>query len=251
MYLMYVDESGDAGTINSPTRYYILSGLIFHELRWSEILDSLIAFRRHLRDNKGLKLREEIHATRFINRPGDLQRIGRNERLAILKNCIDWLACQTDVSVITTALDKSNKTENVFELAWQPLVQRFENTIGHKNFPGPANPDERGIVISDNTDGKKLIRLVRRMRRFNPIPSMFGTGSRNIPIRYIIEDPFMKNSEESYFHQIVDVVAYCARQIYEPNTYMKKKGGHNFYRRLEPVLLKQASRSNEYGIVEL
>jgi hypothetical protein len=28
MFLMYVDESGDPGLINSPTRYYVLSGLV-------------------------------------------------------------------------------------------------------------------------------------------------------------------------------------------------------------------------------
>ena len=251
MYMMYVDESGDTGTSNSPTRYYILSGLIIHELRWNQVLDNMITFRKHLRNQKGLKLREEIHATNFLNKPGELKRIARNERLGILKNCIDWLSNQTDLSIISVVLDKENKTENVFESTWQLLVQRFENTISHKNFPGPVYPDERGIIISDNTDGKKLIRLVRKMRRFNPIPSLYGTGSRNLPLRYVIEDPFMKSSEESYFHQMMDVVAYCARQMYEPNSYMKKKGGHNFYKRLEPVLFKKASKSNKFGVVEI
>ena len=82
---MYVDESGDIGTQNSPTNYFILSALIFHELRWNSILDDLVAFRRHLRQTKGLKLREEIHATHFINRPGELKRLKRNDRIDILK----------------------------------------------------------------------------------------------------------------------------------------------------------------------
>jgi len=33
---MYVDESGDSGlpSDGSPTRYFCLSGLVVHELRW-------------------------------------------------------------------------------------------------------------------------------------------------------------------------------------------------------------------------
>jgi len=49
MYLMYVDESGDSGIINSPTKYFILTGMVFHELRWRLLLDELKTFRRHLR----------------------------------------------------------------------------------------------------------------------------------------------------------------------------------------------------------
>ena len=69
-------------------------------------------------------------------------------------------------------------------------------------------------------------------------------------IRYIIEDPVLKDSQHSFFNQIVDVIAYSARQMYEPNKYMKKKGGHNFYKRLMPVLNTAASTKNPLGIVE-
>ncbi|SDF02686.1 DUF3800 domain-containing protein [Sporolituus thermophilus] len=32
MYFLYVDESGDTGIVDSPTRYYVLAGLVVHEL---------------------------------------------------------------------------------------------------------------------------------------------------------------------------------------------------------------------------
>ena len=63
MYLMYVDESGDIGLSGSPTRYFVLTGLVLHELRWRQTLDELIGFRRELKADFGLKLREEIHAS--------------------------------------------------------------------------------------------------------------------------------------------------------------------------------------------
>ena len=46
MYLMYVDESGDVGLVNSPTRYFVLVGLVLHELRWQQTKDELINFRQ-------------------------------------------------------------------------------------------------------------------------------------------------------------------------------------------------------------
>lgn len=255
MHLMYVDESGDSGAgASSPTRYFILSGLVVHELRWRVLLDDLIAFRRGLRQTKGLKLREEIHASHFINSPGEVVRIKRNDRLDILKQCLDWTASQGDISVITVAVDKQGRSSDIFEVAWERLIQRFENTIGSHNFPGYANTDERGLLLPDNTDGKKLQALLRKMRRFNMVPNkqnLYSGGSRNLTLDYVIEDPFMKNSAESFFHQIVDVIAYSARQLYEPNAYMKKKGATTFYKRLDPVLNKKVSPRHPLGIIEV
>lgn len=42
MYLMYVDESGDIGLVNSPTHYFVLVGLVLHELRWQQTHQSLM-----------------------------------------------------------------------------------------------------------------------------------------------------------------------------------------------------------------
>ncbi|MGA2669669.1 MAG: DUF3800 domain-containing protein, partial [Ignavibacteria bacterium] len=253
--LMYVDESGDSGYSNSPVRYFILSGLVIHELRWNNFIDDLINFRRNLRVSKGLKLREEIHASGFVNSRVLLQ-IKRNDRVDILKKCINWCAAQNDCSIINVVIDKTklSNTADVFEKAWTLLIQRFENTINKRNFPGPANPDDKGLIIPDNTEVKKLTRLLRKMRRINYIPhsrSLYTGGSRNITLSYVIEDPFFKDSANSFIHQIVDVIAYCVRQLYEPNAYMKKKGGNRFFYLLNPVLCKHASTKHPYGIVEI
>lgn len=254
MHLMYVDESGDTGLQNSPTEFFILSAIVVHELRWRNFIDNLVAFRRYLRDLKGLKLREEIHATDFINRPGELIRIRRNDRLDILKKCITWLNSQSDICTYSVIVDKRGKSNDIFELAWNALTMRFENTIRHKNFPGPQNPDERGIILSDNTEGEKLRKLIRRMRHYNPTPNrtdLYNGGFKNIPLDYVIEDPIFRDSENSYIHQMNDVIAYFVRQLYEPNAYMRKKGGKNFYYNLSNIALQVASSSNNYGLVEI
>lgn len=254
MYLMYVDESGDPGSHqNSPTQYFILTGIILHELRWKQHLDDFVQFRRTLKATKGLKLREEIHASVLINKPGNLIRIKRNDRLDIMRQCINWLASRQDINVISVAVDKRGKPDaDIFSIAWTALIQRFENTISWGNFSGPKNPDERGMILPDNTDGKKLTALLRKLRHYNMVPnnSSFQGGARNLQLSYVIEDPFLKDSAGSYFHQLCDVVAYCVRQKYEPNSYMKKKGGINFYDRLLPIIVTKAAPKHPLGIVE-
>ena len=122
--------------------------------------------------------------------------------LILLKKCIDWLNSQTDLSIYSIVVDKQGKAAeyNVFEQAWNALLMRFENTISHKNFPGPSNSLDMGMVLSDNTDGNKLRALIRKMRHFNMIPSLFG-GSRNQKLQYIIEDPVLRDSQFSFLHQ--------------------------------------------------
>jgi len=82
---MYVDESGDVGLTGSPCRYFTLTGIVVHELRWNEYMERLVAFRKRMRDGFGLLLREEIHSAHLINKPGALARIKRNDRLSIIR----------------------------------------------------------------------------------------------------------------------------------------------------------------------
>jgi len=49
MYLMYVDESGDTGVVNSPTSYFGLSGLVIHESQWRNFVSQLVGFRKTLK----------------------------------------------------------------------------------------------------------------------------------------------------------------------------------------------------------
>lgn len=255
MYLMYVDESGDAGMVHSPTPYFVLSGIAVHESLWLDNLEKLIAFRREVNQEYGLKLREEIHASAFINNPGDLQRIKRHDRLAILRNFADKLSTMTDLNIINIVIDKGNKPQDYdpFENAWKALVQRFENTIRYNNFRGPTSNHERGLLIPDATDDKKLTALIRKMRRYNPIPNQqpFGSGSRNRVLEKVIEDPYLKDSQKSFFIQAADLTAYLLYQHLNPNSYMRNKSDRNYFNRLEPILCKQASSSDPMGIVRL
>ena len=256
MFLMYVDESGDSGITASPSRYFVLTGVVVHELRWHAYLEQIIEFRKRMRDKFGLRMSEEIHAAAWLTRPGNMTRIKRNDRLTIIRHFANELARMPELNLINIVIDKSDKDPedyDVFSMAWKVLTQRFENTLSHRNFRGPVNQDERGIIFPDHTDDKKLTQLLRQMRRYNPIQNQpgFGLGYRDMPLKIIIEDPNLKSSEHSHFVQTADLAAFLLYQRIVPNTYMRRKSGHSYFKRLDPVLCKVASSTDPDGIVWL
>lgn len=251
MYLLYVDESGDQGVVNSPTGYYALSGFVVHELRWNQTLEAIINFRRSLKTRYGLKLREEIHSGYFIHKPGPVSRIAKSLRLRLLRDVLDFQAQLQDINIINVIVNKSGKTAvDIIDMAWTTLIQRFHNTISYRNFPGPQNPQDYGIIIADQTDEKKLRTTLRRMRRYNPVPSKIESGTRDILIDTIVEDVVHRDSQHSYFIQLADVNVYFLMQKYKACSYIKKKGANNYFDRLDQVLCKKASATNKWGIVE-
>jgi Protein of unknown function (DUF3800) len=204
----------------------------------------------------GLKLREEIHCAHMLAKPGPLARIAKHDRLAIIRYFADQIGAMTEFSIINVVIDKARKPADydVFGMAWKVLLQRFENTISHHNFPGPRNADDRGLLICDNTDNRRLQMLLRSMRRFNFVPhhpAFAATGSRNIPILGLVEDPNFRDSAHSFFIQAVDVATYLLQQRFAPNVYMRKKAGQNYWQRLLPCYCLHASRSRTDGVVLL
>jgi hypothetical protein len=260
MYLMYVDDSGDSGlpADGSPSSLFCLSGLVVHELRWRETLADLAAFRRWLRSRYQVNIEDELHAADMINKPSkvahSLRGLPKHVRLAIIRNFADAIASLSNVNIINVVVNKGfgkvpNKDE-VFRWAWYSLFQRFENTIRYQNFPGPKNPDDRGLVFPDNTDGRKLKRFLDTMRVSNQMKVRQSSGSffyKDEPIRVIIEDPILRDSRESYFIQAADCAAFLLKESIEPSSYMKRHGGNAYFDRLDPVLCKRASDKDPSG----
>lgn len=67
----------------------------------------------------------------------------------------------------------------------------------------------------------------------------------------MIEDPNFRDSADSYFIQVADLAAFLLSQSLDPNSYMRKKGGKNYFTRLGPVLCTAASRTDPDGVVRL
>lgn len=250
---MYVDESGDPGMVNSPTTHFVLGAVVVHELLWRAHLDKLIAFRRRIRASYGLKLREEIHCAAMLNSPGALIRIPRHKRLMILREFSDELARLVDVDVFCVVVDKRAKSTSYdpFKKAWQTLIQRFENTLVHKNFRGPKRVDECGMIIADHTDERKLRNVIRRMRHHNPVPNQpqHGEGYRNLLVANVVEDPALRDSVHSYFVQAADLVAWLQYQKRVPSSFVRKKGAQDYFGRLLSVCCTKVTKAGSPVVV--
>jgi len=253
---MYVDESGDYGITNSPTPIVVLTGLIVHESNWRSCLSKIVEFRRETKKAYGLPVRGEMHAAKFLFKPGPHSSIAKHDRLKIVRDFADLLASMPDLCAINVIVNKTGKssTQDVFEIAWTTLLQRFENTLKRFNFPGSnaaSAAGAYGMIFPDNTDNKRLKTLMRRMRHFNPVPHLqgIGVGMRDMPLSQIVEDPNFRRSEDSFLVQAADLIAFLLYQQEKPSSYMKSKSGHNYFKKLKPILCKVASSSDPFGVV--
>ncbi|MDW8337638.1 MAG: hypothetical protein RMM28_00680, partial [Thermoleophilia bacterium] len=71
MYLVYLDESGDAGVVaGSPTPTYTVACVIVHSNHWVALFEDLLRFRRYLNTNFGLRMREEVKASELVKGGG-------------------------------------------------------------------------------------------------------------------------------------------------------------------------------------
>jgi hypothetical protein len=242
---MYVDESGDPGTHPLSSPHFILSGLIVHKNDWEKYLNRLKAFRKSLKAKYGLNQRTELHTAELIRikKIGEYKKINKSNRLNIIRDYCAEMPLIFDTAKVINVSIKINEHPGVdiFNLAWSRLLQRFDTFLKKVG-------NDKGIVVADDTDSLKLMSLQRKMRLYNPTPSHY-TGTYNAPIDSIIEDIFSRSSHHSYFLQSVDVVAHTLYRMEYPKGSLKKFGLEHQFKKLEPILLKQASKNDEFGIV--
>lgn len=104
-YFAYVDESGDAGAAGSRT--YVLACILIRADRWPATFDSLIAYRRWLRNAFGVPVRAEIKANHLLRNGGAFRTIELSEsaRFAIYRQSLRLLP-KLDASVFAVLIRK-------------------------------------------------------------------------------------------------------------------------------------------------
>ena len=249
MYLMYVDESGDGGVYQDGknSKHFILSGIVINYRDWKDIFTKLKQFRLAIREKFGLSIREEIHAGELIriSKTEAYRSIRKSDRIKILRLVADNLpTIAPSVKIINICIDKTKvelgSFNNYNDYAWSRLIQRYDRFLKSKN--------DLGIVIADDTDETMVRNLMRKMRVYNPVTSHYG-GTYQAITDSIIEDPFMRDSKHSYLVQMADVVSHLLYRKEYPKGSLKKFGLHLYFDSLEPILLKEASRSDILGVV--
>ncbi len=242
---MYVDESGDIGVSEHSSKYFILSGLIVHENDWNECLHRLKNFRKSLKEKYGFSLRTEVHAAEFFSPKTDCYRtLYKSQRIGIFKDYIKEIPrIFSQAKLVNVCILKEMYCDSdIFNIAWNKLIQNFEFFLTEKS-------NEKGIIVSDDTDVRKLRTLQRNMRKYNLLPSCYDNLNSEFPIINVIEDVFMRSSDSSYFIQTIDVVAYSLyRKEYKKGA-LRKYGIDRQFDLLDKILLKIENTDDPLGIV--
>jgi len=246
MYIAYVDESGDDGHNVAITRYFTLSGIILADSNWKIFLDKVKVFRQELKRDFRLILKSDLRATDLWRSKGNFKTLGLSyaDRTKIFRRTAEFLRSSQEVTILTVTIDKGSpqllSTVKISEFAWRMFLQRYENWL-------VANK-QLGIVVNDEGYDKMVRQLSRKMRVYNPIPSHYSEYYQS-PMVKIIEDPFSRHSQYSYFVQLADVSAYLARLRHDHTPRQAKWGIHKLYKRIKPRYMLEASRKDNYGFV--
>ena len=259
MRLVYYDESGDDGYPKYSSPLFILTAIYMHYLSWKENYESVIEFRRQLKKDFGLPVKLEMHTKYFLldKDPYREFKFSNDDRKQII-TLFTKLIPTLNLKVINTVIVKGRIKSagyNVLDTALKYSVQRIENDIDPQ-----SNPNERFIIITDPGRISKMRETTRRIQKINYIPSKYESLTYRKEIISLIEDPLPKESEESYFIQIADLIAYLIN-LYTliefgiaelPNRmkdYLSYEEIKQWIELLKDAFNTKATTNNTYGIV--
>lgn len=212
MYLAYTDDSGDSGFVRSRTTFFVISCVLIHESQWRSNLDRIIALRQELKKGFNIPVRSELKAVHFIYGRGPLKNMRPQRRIELFERVLGFEAHNLEVTNFAVAIAKERikvrQTNNPRDWAWTILTQRLDTFCRKHEPPG------RVILLPDEGHGPLVRKIMRKARRFQIIKGFYG-GQLDIPAAHLVEDPFDKQSSESYFTQLADWNAYAAHRYRE------------------------------------
>lgn len=259
MQIAYYDESGDDGYPAYSSEFFVLTAFYLHYLHWQDAFETVRDFRGFLRDEYDLPIKTEMHTRKFLlnKKPYRFMSISDDDRVDIIGQFCDLIA-GLQAKVINVVIVKPRiliADYNVLDTAFKYSIQRIENDLNPR-----LNPNEKFMIITDPGRVGKMRKTSRKIQRINYIPSRFGPQPYRREIKSLIEDPLPKDSRESYFIQIADLIAYVVylNGICETGfgRFSNRLVGlvspadvSDWMNRLEPSLNLMASRDHQYGVV--
>ncbi|MBR0406491.1 MAG: DUF3800 domain-containing protein [Clostridia bacterium] len=210
-YIAYFDETGDDGIIETSSDTFVLTSLYMSSQAWQSNFDSIKECRKQLKETFGFHTSEEMHTKHFLTDKGLYRPYGwsaeqRREILKLYTKSISRLSASSVNVVIDKTRITHPETYQVLQNALTYNIQRIEND---------SKQNWNYLIITDPGRLPPMRKTAREIRAFNPIPSQYGTGYRNQPIKSLIEDILEKDSKESYFIQICDFISYFVHLYYK------------------------------------
>ena len=258
MYVSYYDEAGDDGYPRYSSPLFVLSALYTYYLNWKDNFKIIQDFRSQLRRDYNFPVRVEMHTKQFLlnKKPYSSFRISDPDRLQIVDLFCELIG-QLSVRIVNIVIVKPRLIYPQFKVLDTSLtysVQRIENDLSTMD---PAN---KFLVITDTGRVGMMRKTTRRVQKINFIPSKITAGSYRSDIRSLIEDPLPKDSKESYFIQLADVVSHIV-YLYSlgelsigkfpkrmPDAVDRSKV-RSWMDKMKPSFNLKASAMDDYGIV--
>jgi hypothetical protein len=204
MHLVYYDESGDDGFPEYAAPLFVLSAIYGPAQDWKENFEIIAGFKRQLVKDCGLPFDVELHTRELIlnKKPYAPLRLTGAQRLEIISRYCQMIS-QLTIRGITTAVIKPVIKAQKFDVLDRALsysITRIERDL-------LSAPQNRFLVITDEGRVAKMRSTTRRLQKINYVPSQFGGTPLRREIHQMIEDPLPKDSKESYFIQLADLMA--------------------------------------------
>jgi Protein of unknown function (DUF3800) len=229
VHLTYLDDSRDE-------ELCVFSALAIPADEWRKCFECVRDLRRNLKKTYGIYVYKELHAWKFVSGRGNIadRLVTKSQRAGIFRQIMQLTASLPGARLFNACFPAKED-----ERAVERLINRLNRTL--------EAWDSRAILISDQGKEAVYTRLIRRMQAYNPIPSAYGTWDtgltyKNLPVTRIIEDPFFKDSSQSYFIQLVDFCAYALLRRERPVPSKTRYGLDQAFALLAPILVCEATR---------
>lgn len=259
MQIAYFDESGDDGFPLYSSPLFVLTAVYLHHLNWKECYQAIYDFRKDLKQSFDFPVKLEMHSRYFLlnKKPYRNLSISEQDRLKIFELYCEMIA-SLNIKIVNVVIVKpriKNQDYVVLDRALTYSVQRIENDLNPT-----LNPNEKFMIITDPGRVGTMRKTTRKVQKINFIPSRFSPQSYRKEITALIEDPLPKDSKESYFIQIADLVAYIVYLYGLRKTkvggfsnrlsiFLKEKHVKNWMEKLKPSLNLNASTADNFGVV--
>ncbi len=209
--IIYYDESGDEGCNTSSSSCFVLTAVYMYASDWQENFNLMRNLKIALRNQFHFPINIEMHTKHFLTDKLPYRNFNWSyeDRRQILHSYFEVIS-QMKIETVNIIIDKTNIDTvdyPVLENALTYSLQRIDTT---SLFNGEWNY----IVISDKGRVKKMKKTARRIRVYNPVINTFDYSTRNLPIKYMIEDIIEKDSSDSYFIQTADFISYFVHLFY-------------------------------------
>lgn len=248
MYFCYVDESGDAGLHDAAnpgktgSRYFILAALLVDANKWKGSLDVLKSFRKQLAAQAYLNYDVEFHCAEMIDprKTTAYNQMSIGERWLVIRQFAERIGKQVSCSIIGVVIDKTTsklKPGEYFTSAITSLYVAFDEFL--------KDQKSYGVVLFDRANEKSTTTHVRKL---------MGTGATGIPgirIGWVIEDPFYRNSADSFFTQAADMIAYTLKEKEFPMASRKKHNADLIFKNMLLANCFNSSNADPDSIIRL